>query len=90
MPAEATYRRVAANLRRCIQSGDLAPGDRVPSRHQISRELGVAPTTVQRALELLRSEGLIEGSQRHQPTVKHPLPREDPDRTRRPLAARHR
>lgn len=74
VPAEATYRRVAAHIRRRIQSGDLAPGDRIPSRHQICRELGVASTTVQRALELIRSEGLIEGSQRHQPTVKHPLP----------------
>jgi len=72
VPAEASYQQVAAALRRRIESGELAPGARFPSRHQIAAQLGVSLAAAQRALQVLRADGLIEGAQRHQPTVAHP------------------
>jgi GntR family transcriptional regulator len=72
VPAEATYRRVAAALRRRIDSGALAPGDVLPSRRQISAQYRVSLAAAQRALEVLREAGLVEGSQRHRVTVAHP------------------
>ncbi|HEY1810743.1 MAG TPA: TetR/AcrR family transcriptional regulator C-terminal domain-containing protein [Kofleriaceae bacterium] len=51
--------RVVAELRERIRSGDLAPGDAVPSARRIVREFGVALATATKALALLRDEGLV-------------------------------
>ncbi|WP_328319721.1 TetR/AcrR family transcriptional regulator C-terminal domain-containing protein [Streptomyces sp. NBC_00388] len=53
------YLRVAAGIRRRIESGELAPGDRVPSTRAIVRECGVAMATATKALAALRTEGLV-------------------------------
>jgi len=42
-----------------IRSGELAPGDRVPSEPQLAREYEVSRDTAQRALATLAAEGLI-------------------------------
>lgn len=54
------YRRIAAELRARIDSGEWAPGDRVPSTRQITRDWGVAMATATKVLAVLRTEGLIE------------------------------
>ncbi|GIG91591.1 TetR/AcrR family transcriptional regulator C-terminal domain-containing protein [Plantactinospora endophytica] len=54
------YLRIVAGLRDRIGSGDLEPGDRVPSTRQIMRESGVAMATATRVLSTLRQEGLVE------------------------------
>ncbi|MEU0934466.1 GntR family transcriptional regulator [Embleya sp. NPDC005971] len=72
MPADASYRRVAAALRRRIVSGELVPGTPVPSRTQIVQQYGVSLGAAQRAFRVLRAEGLVEGSERHRLTVAHP------------------
>ncbi|MFI0979785.1 TetR/AcrR family transcriptional regulator C-terminal domain-containing protein [Streptomyces sp. NPDC021093] len=51
--------RIADDIRRRITSGDLAPGDRVPSTRHITREWGVAMATASRALAALAQEGLV-------------------------------
>ena len=51
--------QVAAALRNEIATGDLAPGDRLPSIRQLADRFKVAPMTAQNAIEVLRSEGLI-------------------------------
>lgn len=51
--------RVAGDLRRRIEAGELAPGQRVPSTRAITREWGVAIATASRALAVLRAEGLV-------------------------------
>lgn len=51
--------RIIADLRRRITSGQLRPGDRVPSTREIVQEWGVAHATASKALGLLRDEGLI-------------------------------
>ncbi|WP_307812795.1 TetR/AcrR family transcriptional regulator C-terminal domain-containing protein [Micromonospora coerulea] len=53
------YRRIAAEIRRRIDLGELRPGDAVPSARQITREHGVAIATATRVLALLREEGLV-------------------------------
>ncbi|MFG1660267.1 TetR/AcrR family transcriptional regulator C-terminal domain-containing protein [Micromonospora chersina] len=57
--AEPPYRRIAAEIRRRIDLGELRPGDRVPSARQLTREHGVAIATATRVLALLRAEGLV-------------------------------
>src|SRR5215469_13876321 len=53
------YREIAAELRRRIESGELAPGMRVPSTRAIVDEWGVAMATATRVLTELRHEGLV-------------------------------
>ncbi|MFC8078231.1 TetR/AcrR family transcriptional regulator C-terminal domain-containing protein [Streptomyces sp. NPDC057307] len=50
---------MAAELRRRIASGDLLPGDRVPSTRRITEEWGVAMATASKALAALNQEGLV-------------------------------
>jgi DNA-binding GntR family transcriptional regulator len=52
------YQRIAAALRARIESGELQPGDMLPSITRISQEEGVAKITAAKALKLLHSEGL--------------------------------
>ncbi|MEV4762544.1 TetR/AcrR family transcriptional regulator C-terminal domain-containing protein [Micromonospora chokoriensis] len=53
------YLRIVGELRRRITTGELRPGDRVPSTRQIVREWGVAMATASRALTALRQENLV-------------------------------
>ncbi|MDX2936982.1 TetR/AcrR family transcriptional regulator C-terminal domain-containing protein [Streptomyces ipomoeae] len=53
------YARIAGELRRRIQAGELAPGDRVPSTRAITQRWGVAMATATKALTALRQEGLV-------------------------------
>jgi AcrR family transcriptional regulator len=50
---------IAAEIRREIQSGELAAGDRVPSTREITRRWGVAMATASKVLAALRDEGLV-------------------------------
>jgi DNA-binding transcriptional regulator YhcF (GntR family) len=53
------YERIADELRSRITSGQLAPGDPIPSTRAITRQWGVAVATASRALAALRDEGLV-------------------------------
>ncbi|WP_329462930.1 TetR/AcrR family transcriptional regulator C-terminal domain-containing protein [Streptomyces sp. NBC_01431] len=59
MTAEPPYLAIAAGIRHRIASGELAPGDRVPSTRAIVRESGVAMATATKALAALAREGLV-------------------------------
>ncbi|MGW2010818.1 GntR family transcriptional regulator [Streptomyces nigrescens] len=59
--AEARYRHIAADIRARISAGEWAPGSRIPSRRTLALTYGVHHETVRLAMELLRSEGLLEG-----------------------------
>ena len=56
---ERTPRGIAAALARLITSGDLAPGDRLPTVRDLAAELGVSPATVSHAWQTLAAAGLI-------------------------------
>jgi GntR family transcriptional regulator len=54
------HEQVASAIRRAIQEGEAAPGDRIPQARDLATVLGVNKNTVLRALRLLRHEGLLE------------------------------
>lgn len=54
------FRQVAGALRTEIQSGELKVGERLPSARELAERYGVALTTVVRATEELRKEGLVQ------------------------------
>lgn len=58
------FQRIAADLRRRITAGELAPGDPVPSTRRLARDWGVALATATKALTVLRLEGLVEARPR--------------------------
>ncbi|WP_435173759.1 GntR family transcriptional regulator [Actinacidiphila sp. bgisy145] len=53
------YVQAAAVLRGEITSGRLKPGDKLPSARDLQDRYGIASSTVQNALRMLKSEGLI-------------------------------
>lgn len=55
------YLQLAATLRERIMSGDLRPGDALPSINRLAQETGWAKTTVQKAIQVLKDEGLVRG-----------------------------
>jgi GntR family transcriptional regulator len=54
------YRQIADLLRAAVATGELQPGDQVPSEHELCAEYGVARGTARQAIMLLRNEGVIE------------------------------
>ena len=57
--APSQYRQLADLLREAILRGDYAPGSAFPSEPELAAEHGLSRPTVNRALLVLRSEGLI-------------------------------
>ncbi|WP_395294055.1 TetR/AcrR family transcriptional regulator C-terminal domain-containing protein [Kitasatospora hibisci] len=57
---EPPFQRIATEIRRRIATGELAPGERVPSTRRIAQDWGVALATATKALTVLRLEGLVE------------------------------
>jgi GntR family transcriptional regulator len=55
------YRQLAGILRDQIASGELAPGERLPTILELGAEYGVATPTVRKALAVLKDEGLVVG-----------------------------
>ncbi|MFD3535972.1 GntR family transcriptional regulator [Streptomyces sp. NPDC058664] len=53
------YADVASYFRARIKSGELAPGDTLPSVAEIREQFDVATKTVSRALGVLKGEGLV-------------------------------
>jgi GntR family transcriptional regulator len=53
------YAEIATHFRRQIADGELNPGDAMPSYTEASDQFGVNRTTVVRAYDILKSEGLI-------------------------------
>jgi GntR family transcriptional regulator len=53
------YIQIAEGLLGRIESGDLSPGERLPSERELSRTLGVNRMTLRSALQLLESQGLL-------------------------------
>jgi Predicted transcriptional regulators len=58
--AEPIYRQIVEQLRRMITSGQLPPGESLPSVRDVAGRHAINPMTVSRAYSLLESEGLLE------------------------------
>lgn len=55
------YRQLAGILRDQIQSGELAPGQQLPSVLTLASEYGISVPTARKAIGLLKAEGLVIG-----------------------------
>lgn len=58
-----SYVQVTDDLRAAIESGDLGPGQRLASGRDLAGQYGVALMTAQRAIDVLRAEGLVTSHQ---------------------------
>ena len=76
------HERIAADLRDDIMSGELRPGANLPSTIQLRARFEASNATVQKALQLLKEEGLVLGRAGAAVTV-----REHRQRTIRPAAS---
>ncbi|MFF4831558.1 winged helix-turn-helix domain-containing protein [Streptomyces sp. NPDC001315] len=54
---QLTFEVIAETLRERIRSGELRPGDALPTQAVLMREFGAASLTVQKAMALLKQEG---------------------------------
>ncbi|UZJ31525.1 TetR/AcrR family transcriptional regulator C-terminal domain-containing protein [Streptomyces endophytica] len=86
-PSAPPYRRIVAEIRRRIDAGELAPGDRVPSTRRITQEWGVAMATATKVLTTLRQEGVVRAVPGVGTVVAEPRP---PQRAARGPAPRER
>ena len=53
------YRQLARVLVEAITTGELKPGDRLPSQADLRQRFGLANMTIQRAISVLRSQGRV-------------------------------
>lgn len=58
--ARSLHLRIVDELRERIDSGAIAPGDPLPSTQALMDEFGVSSQTAQRAVRVLKTEGLVE------------------------------
>lgn len=68
---------IADDLRIMIESGELQPGDSLPTLHSIARDYGCSLTTARAAIGLLKGQGLISGGRGKAPTVRPPARRHE-------------
>lgn len=68
------YQRVASELRRAIYSGELRPGDALPTEVDLMRKSNVSRNTVRLALGELVNEGLISRTPRRGSVVRDRRP----------------
>lgn len=74
--ARLPWLQVYELLRARIDSGELAPGARVPPVRALARQYGVAGETVRKALDRLRDEGRIETVKNWGNFVTDPAPQD--------------
>jgi DNA-binding transcriptional regulator YhcF (GntR family) len=75
--------QLVAAIRRRIDSGSLAPGERLPPVRALADELDLSPNTVAKAYRALEREGLLVTRGRHGTFVADRLPGRPADRDRR-------
>src|SRR3954447_8065214 len=85
---DRSARGIAAAVGRMITRGDLAVGTRLPTVRELSRSLGVSPTTVSEAWQTLASVGALDARGRRGTFVREPTGRGSPVRYRRVAAPR--
>jgi DNA-binding transcriptional MocR family regulator len=76
-------RRIASVIGRMITAGELPVGARLPTVRELSRRLGVSPTTVSEAWRSLAAVGAIEAAGRRGTFVRAPTGPGGPRRYRR-------
>ena len=54
------YEQICAQIKAQIMTGELKPGDALPSIRSLARSLQISVLTVQKAYDLLQTDGFIE------------------------------
>ena len=83
---DRSARGIATAIGRLISSGDLVIGAQLPTVRQLSRKLGVSPTTVGEAWRSLAEVGAIETLGRNGSFVRQPTGPGGPRRYRQVAA----
>jgi GntR family transcriptional regulator len=60
---KALYQQIAETILEKIEGGELQPGARLPSEHELSGEYGVGRNTIRHALSELAAQGYVESVQ---------------------------
>lgn len=60
MPVSKTQ-KIINDLTEKIESGELAPGDQLPSTAELRAQYGVSVTVVRGAVNWLKARGMVEG-----------------------------
>jgi GntR family transcriptional regulator len=63
MPRTPHYQRIVEDITRRIESGELSPGDKLPSTSELQKQYNVSTTAVRNAMLVLRQANLVEGHQ---------------------------
>ena len=87
---DRSARGIAAAVGRLITSGELPIGSRLPTVRELSRSLGVSPTTVSEAWQTLVAVGALDARGRRGTFVRQPTGPGSPVRYRRVAAPRDR
>ncbi|MFF0122572.1 GntR family transcriptional regulator [Micromonospora arida] len=62
MPTERVdYRRIANEIAGKVKSGELAPGEKLPSTREMAEQYGVHISTINRVMTILKDRELAEG-----------------------------
>ena len=56
---EPIYRQLVEQVKRLVASGQMAPGDGMPSVRELAQALALNPMTVSKAYSLLEMEGVL-------------------------------
>lgn len=63
MPIEPIYTRIIADIKAKVASGELRPGDQIPTVAELKAQYSTSVTAVRNAMLILRNEGIVEGHQ---------------------------
>ncbi|WP_319463764.1 winged helix-turn-helix domain-containing protein [Micromonospora sp. RTP1Z1] len=61
--SEPAYLQVARDIREQIKSGQLKPGDKLPSFNALCEHYKVSGTVIRTSMILLKAEGVLDGKQ---------------------------
>ena len=61
MPVKPKWEQLADLIRGQIESGELSPGDKLPSTAQLREMHGVSTTVVRQAILVLQTQGWVQG-----------------------------
>lgn len=68
----SVYEQIAGQLRQQITSGQIGPGQYLPSELTLLQTYSVSRTTIRRATAILRNEGLVVVRRGHRVRVREP------------------
>ena len=75
------YRQIRNQIVRAIAEGGLAPGERLPTVRALASECGINVMTANKAYQLLKQEGHVQGNRRGGTFVAEPNASSGPSRS---------